>query len=139
VSELEADTNQLDTLRHTAQLFTQLQVRITRENGAMLPLAAMESRIRKLEADTNQEDTLHTVKLYFQLKVRTTRLKCKGGSPGVLCPGDISEQQRARHSQAQCQAISHLQARIIKGIGTNVFVFLWIVNNLFQVLILPVK
>jgi hypothetical protein len=27
IRELEADTSQLDTLRHTAQLFTQLQVR----------------------------------------------------------------------------------------------------------------
>ncbi len=33
IRELEADTSQLDTLRHTAQLFTQLQVRTSRGEG----------------------------------------------------------------------------------------------------------
>ncbi len=36
IRELEADTSQLDTLRHTAQLFTQLQVR-TRGGGGEVP------------------------------------------------------------------------------------------------------
>jgi hypothetical protein len=71
IRELEADTSQLDTLRHTAQLFTQLQVR-HREG--------LESHIRELEADTSQLDTLrHTAQLLTQLQVRTS------GGGGLEC------------------------------------------------------
>jgi len=80
IKELEADTNQLDSLRHTAQLFTQLQVRISRESGARLP--AIEPHVMEQEADTNQLDSLrHTAQLFTNLQVRITRDMVPGWRP----------------------------------------------------------